>query len=97
MNQPNISEKLCPVCGYELGFTPWESGVQSEAICPCCGIHFGSDDQVEALRWQKYIAWRRRWINDGKKWWSNEPVPADFDPNEQLARLERLADEQSER
>jgi hypothetical protein len=78
---------LCPVCGYELDFTPWYVGTQREMPCPCCGIHFGQDDVIETQRESIYAAWRKRWLSDGGRWWSKNPQPPDFDPDAQLRRL----------
>jgi len=49
MNLARIyDERLCPVCGYKLDFTPWDGGEFVERSCPCCGIHFGYDDLIES-------------------------------------------------
>lgn len=90
-----FSEKVCPVCGNQLNFTPWAGDVQSEKSCPCCGIHFGYDDLDVDRRSATYRAFRRRWLSYGKRWWS-DPAPTDFDADKQLARLERLAEEPPE-
>ncbi len=79
---------LCPVCGYKLDFRPWAVAKQRERPCPCCGIHFGQDDMLESQRESIYTAWRKRWISDGKRWWSKNPPPLDFDPDAQLSKLE---------
>jgi hypothetical protein len=83
-------ERLCPCCGYSLNFTPWENGVGNEKPCPCCGIHFGWDDLDEARREEVYFNWRKRWIVNRKRWWSSKPMPPNYNPDEQLKRLERL-------
>jgi Zn ribbon nucleic-acid-binding protein len=88
-----FSEKTCPACGHQLDFSPWKDGTQVEIPCPSCGIHFGHDDADAAHRAGAYRAWRLRWIGTGKRWWSTRPEPPDFNPNEQLARLELLAEE----
>ncbi len=80
-------QQLCPVCGFDLSFTPWSIGIEAERPCPCCGIHFGHDDRLGCPREEIYATWRRRWIEEGKRWWSTAPRPADFNPDEQLARL----------
>ena len=82
--------KICPACGFQLDFMPWADNTELEPPCPCCGIHFGYDDATEGLRWQAYEKWRRRWVDDGMRWWSNKPCAAGFNPAEQLARLDRL-------
>ena len=42
-----IKYNLCPVCGYELCFTPWMGKSPADEMCPCCGIQFGYDDWSE--------------------------------------------------
>ena len=37
-------EHFCPVCGFDLGFRPWDGPNPSDEICPCCGIQFGYHD-----------------------------------------------------
>ena len=89
------SERVCPACGNQLDFTPWSGGVKEQA-CLCCGLHFGHDDADPVHREGKYRHWRRIWISYGKRWWRGEPPP-NFNPDEQLQRLETLADDQLER
>ena len=91
MNLTRIfTEQLCPVCGYQLKFTPWAEQ-DKERHCPCCGIHFGDDDAEESKRDATYLKWRERWIGDGQRWWSKDPEPANFDPAGQLVRLELIS------
>jgi len=90
------SERICPACGYKLDFQPWAKDESREQICPCCGIHFGLDDEDESRREQAYVLWRHRWISTGRRWWSNGPPPADYNPPWQLARLEQLANKPTE-
>ena len=71
-------QNLCPVCGYEMAEAP-----ANYNICPSCGTEFGHHDvnaSIEDLR----IAWYRT----GPSWWSKtEPQPANWNPFEQLSRL----------
>ena len=39
-------EQLCPACGFNLGFRPWDGESPSDEICPCCHIQFGYHDAV---------------------------------------------------
>jgi hypothetical protein len=87
--QRMFDEKLCPVCGFALGFKPWDSGSPSDEICPCCGIQFGYDDHLPDVRELVYRDWRDRWVRSGSKWWSKRPAPPDFDPKTQLERLQK--------
>jgi uncharacterized Zn finger protein (UPF0148 family) len=90
MNLARIfAEKTCPVCGYQLQFQPW-SGDVIERSCPCCGIFFGIDDSNKNTREVIYRIRRLRWIAFRKRWLGYTPQPADYDPDEQLARLEEL-------
>ena|SRR5688572_3013325 len=77
---------LCPVCGYDLGFPPWQGESPSDEFCPSCGMQFGNYDATEGdcPRSRIYQAWRDKWIQDGAKWWSSRPRPTSWDPSEQL-------------
>jgi hypothetical protein len=77
---------LCPSCGFELHFNPRGRTPHSEKACPCCGIHFGYDDQLGDPD-AAYARWRERWIDSGKRWWAKTPAPANFNADEQLAKL----------
>jgi hypothetical protein len=82
---------LCPACGYEINFEPWEQEFPSDGICPCCGIHFGYDDfagEEKSKRQEKYLQWRANWINKGMKWFSRHTLPPkDWNPDQQLLKL----------
>src|SRR4051794_12084011 len=84
--------QICPACGNRLEFTPWAEGAAEDRPCPCCGVHFGLDDADLIRREMTYRRWRRQWISYGKRWWS-AAAPPDFDPEEQLRRLEQLAED----
>jgi hypothetical protein len=80
----------CPVCGYDLGFEPWERGASSDEICPSCGIQFGYDDVPEGgglqgTREEIYAQWRSMWIERGMPWYSiGRPPPHAWNPRKQL-------------
>jgi hypothetical protein len=82
---------ICPVCGFALGYLPWDGGSPSDEICPSCGIQFGYDDanpDGPAGRPAIYAEWRQRWIDGGTPWRSvGQPRPADWNPAEQVKRL----------
>lgn len=86
-----VESDLCPVCGYSLGFLPWNGRSASDEICPCCYIQFGYDDadvQDEGGRTQIYAVWRKRWIGEGMKWNSKGRKPPDaWNPIEQLRSI----------
>jgi hypothetical protein len=86
------TERICPVCGHKLDFTPWDGSEFKERSCPCCGIHFGYDDLIEIDREAVYRAWRNRWVAHGMRWWGKNPAP-ECNPEKQLATLERLMKE----
>ena len=86
---------LCPVCGYNLGFRPWNNDSASDEICPCCGIQFGYDDVAGGNkdgRKYLYLGWRLKWRKDGMKF--SHPAkeldrpPTDWDPKVQLKNVE---------
>ena len=86
-----ITETICPVCGYELGFKAWDADAASDEICPSCGIQFGYDDaaagDVERRR-ALYSEWRLKWIANGKPWSSlGSPRPYGWNADEQLMRV----------
>lgn len=69
---PSIYEaQLCPVCGYQLDFKPWDGNCSSQEICPGCGIHFGYHDacggQGFAARMAVYLRWRATWESNGRQ------------------------------
>jgi hypothetical protein len=82
--------KLCPVCGYALGFEAWRGESASDEICPSCGVQFGYDDCAggkEAERSATYDALRKKWIAEGMPWRSKgKPRPEGWNPLEQLRR-----------
>lgn len=61
---------ICPICQFdELFDEPYdENGVGSDEICPCCGFQFGCDDFPDKEK--QIIVWRKKWIKDGKQWFS---------------------------
>jgi hypothetical protein len=86
--------KICPSCGFKLSFIPWAEP-ERELPCPCCGLHFGYDDKrPEPERPAVYLAWRERWLNSGRIWWSRNQ-PDDYNPAWQLARLLHLENQRS--
>jgi hypothetical protein len=82
---------LCPACGFDLGFPPWQGESPSDEICPCCGIQFGYSDAAGgdiAKRTALYRQWRERWKKSGMKWaHPSDPPPDNWNPEEQLASL----------
>lgn len=88
MNLEQIYElKLCPVCGFQLDFKPWNNVGASDEICPCCGIQFGYHDATPGRREPIYDEWRQRWIDDGRQWSSTNHAPPEFDADKQLKQI----------
>lgn len=87
---------FCPVCGYNLGFSPWNGSSPSDEICPSCGIQFGYDDSAGGdleKRSMIYKKWRQDWINNGMKWYSKNDKPKDWDPKQQLDNIKIIESE----
>jgi hypothetical protein len=85
---------ICPVCGCELDFIPWDDDIPADEICPSCGIQFGYDDVPsasgnEGTREEIYTQWREKWILNGMRWYSQGRTPPDnWNPKAQLEKLE---------
>jgi hypothetical protein len=69
-NGRNRMLTCCIVCGFDLGFKPWNEDSPSDEICPCCGIQYGYDDadNADLQRQQVYEQWRLRWVKGGMTW-----------------------------
>ena len=87
-----MKNTFCPVCGYELGFTPWDEDHPSDEICPCCGVQFGYDDFVKGdseLRRKYYIKKRNEWVEGGSIWYSRTITPPiEWNIKEQLRKVQ---------
>ena len=84
-------EHLCPVCGFDLGFRPWDGPNPSDEICPSCHIQFGYHDAAgedEKGRGKIYAKRRADWVAGGMAWdkGRSEP-PAGWNPVAQLKRV----------
>ena len=79
---------ICPVCGFE-GLTEPPSSQQnapSYEICPCCGFEFGfNGDNNE----DTFTVFRKRWIDNGGKWFMPNRKPANWDMQKQLGNLNK--------
>jgi hypothetical protein len=85
------TQTCCPVCGYDLGFKPWDGDSASFEICPSCGIQFGYTDAAggDTIRRQLlYQQWRKRWIGQGMPWNSASERPAGWNAATQLRNIE---------
>ncbi len=85
------NDYICPICGFVLDFKPWSDNSPSEEICPSCGMQFGYDDAAggnKEKRLEIYKSWRKKWIKEGMKWWSEgQSHPENWNPNEQLKNI----------
>ena len=84
-------EHLCPVCGFDLGFRPWDGPNPSDEICPCCGIQFGyhdaaGDDEKGAGRFTPSgVRIGSRPVCPGEG--AARPAPHGWNPGEQVERV----------
>ncbi len=76
----------CPVCGYPgLEEKPRTSaGGGSFEICPSCGFQFGVTDDDRGFTYEQ---WREFWRAEGLPWSSQQPEPANWDPEQQLEQI----------
>jgi len=85
-------EHLCTVCGFDLGFRPWDGPNPSDEICPCCDIQFGYHDAAggdEKGRAMIYAKRRADWIAAGMPWRGRgESAPQGWNPGEQVKRVD---------
>jgi len=89
----SIKNIYCPVCGYDLGFPPWEGDFPSDEICPCCAIQYGYDDMAGGdinKRNMIYNERRNLWIKEGMLWKSiGTKQPDNWDPAKQIKNLKK--------
>jgi hypothetical protein len=86
------TEYHCPACGFLHDYKPWDGESASFNICACCGIQFGYTDAAGGNineRKNKYISWRKNWIENGMKWSSiGIKQPVNWNPFDQLKVFE---------
>lgn len=75
----------CRVCGLKQLEPPWgEDGLTPTfEICPCCGVEFGYEDN-NVLSTRKF---RKEWVANGKKWFSLNEKPPDWQFKEQIEQI----------
>lgn len=87
----SMNPNRCPVCGYDLGFAPWQGFSASDEICPCCYIQFGYDDWTRGEPGKRpaiYHEWRIKWIDEGMPWrGKGKRPPEGWDPVRQLQTI----------
>ena len=76
----------CPVCGYsELDEPPYDDqNNASYEVCSCCGFEFGFDDKAKGVSFEDY---RKKWINEGARWFLENKKPIDWDLKKQLKNI----------
>jgi hypothetical protein len=78
----------CLVCGFPaLDFEPADDAFE---ICPCCSAQYGYTVRIgsgDPASEPGVLAWRRRWIEDGMVFWSDEDRPDGWDAERQLGGL----------
>lgn len=94
---------ICFVCGFDglnEQFYIDDQFSSTFEICPCCGFQYGyhdlngSDEYPENFKERDIIiAYRKEWIQNGMKWWSEEDGEPDerkhlnWNPHEQLKNI----------
>lgn len=90
----------CFVCGFGSlteQFYIDNSFSSTFEICPCCGFQYGyhdlngTDEYPESFTEKDIvIEYRKQWIQNGMKWWSDNPMrpkPENWNPKEQLKNI----------
>ncbi|MGI9948613.1 hypothetical protein [Vibrio hyugaensis] len=82
----NDNEKMvCRVCGLTQHEPPWGGDGKSPNfdICSCCGVEFGYEDS-------SFISttnYRRKWLENGAKWFDLDEMPTNWCAKEQLKNV----------
>ncbi|HRF96444.1 MAG TPA: hypothetical protein PLZ51_14660 [Aggregatilineales bacterium] len=74
----------CRLCGLDQIVPPRnERGWASWLICECCGTEAGFDDEeIDIVRKR-----RRKWLEDGAKWFDPLRKPENWNLEEQLKNI----------
>ena len=85
MTQDKTQQRYtCRVCGYRNEHPFYdETNLATWMICPCCGRESGYEDSTPESAEMN----RRRWIQEGTKWFHPELKPENWDLAEQLRRI----------
>ena len=76
---------FCRVCGKRQDEPTWGKDDQSPTfnICECCGVEFGYEDcNIEAIH-----AFRKKWLQEGNKWWNQKAQPQNWSLEEQMKNI----------
>jgi Excinuclease ATPase subunit len=74
----------CPVCGFPyLEEEPYINGGEAGSfdICPCCGFQFGYNPK------KSIPEYRKQWMLNGAKWFSEDDKPEDWSLEDQLKNI----------
>lgn len=86
MTEQQEQNYICRVCGYRNpDNNPFrdETGTSIHGICGCCGSESGYEDSIPKSTEMN----RRRWIQEGTKWFHPELKPENWDLVEQLRQI----------
>ena len=80
-----MKEYYCRVCGLYNEDKPWEQDDNSPTyeICPCCGVEFGYEDYTI----ESTIEYRKKWIENGAKWFNAKKKPEVWNLEKQLQNI----------
>ena len=81
----NQEYDFCRICGKKQDELIWGEDDQSPTfnICDCCGVEFGYEDSnLEAIR-----TFRRKWLEEGNKWWNLKAKPKNWSLNAQMKNI----------
>lgn len=75
----------CRVCGFKQETLPWGENQKTPSftICDCCGVEFGYED----ITTSSIKAYRKKWLDEGAKWFKSQKKPKDWTLNEQLQQI----------
>lgn len=81
----NEPTKYCRVCGLQQPHPQYGNDGKSPTyeICDCCGVEFGYED----LTRKSVMGYRKRWIEEGCKWFDPEAKPSDWNFNDQMRNV----------
>ena len=76
---------VCRICGKTQPEPPWgeDGNSPTYCICSCCGVEFGYEDYSLI----SIHAFRKRWIDQGAKWFRLKDRPENWSLEEQLKQI----------
>lgn len=84
MKQQQIEDYVCRICGF-LNKNSFYDEYRNPLyeICPCCGAESGYEDTTPSAVDNN----RRKWIQEGSRWFHPELKPDNWDLEAQLLRI----------